>query len=797
VDRWLTSAFRRRFLLVALAAVLALGALAMLPRVVFDTNVLNLLPQHGPAVRAFEHYLERFGSLDRLFVVFEAPAGESIDAYDAEIDRYVAALRALPEIEFVDAGVADAARDWSYVFDRRLLLFRPGEIEAMLARFESPGVHEALAASRELLATPASEVRELVRQDPLGFLRALRARFGAESPVTLGADARRGYVSADESSRLVIARPAKPPYDSAFARELNARVDALAAALPPGVAARALGGYRIADETETTIRRESVVNNVTSAFAITLLMFVVFRSVRPVAAIAAPIAMAAIGTVAIYGAFAALSPAAAASAAIMFGLGVDSTVLLYLDYLGRRREGAGALAAVGALAPPVRSIAVAVGTTSATFLGLWWVDLPALQDLGVVSGLGVLLCGACAIALFPAMAPRNPSAAQLRPLKLPSLATFVRRRRTAIVAAAIVATTVLGVSARALRFTPSVQKLAPAGADLDAEGAIAERFGLPADPLFVMAEGDALEPQLEAHARLTRELAGQTSAVRSSGPSVLLPPAAEQAHAARLLAAVDANQVVATVRTAAIDAGFRPDSLDPFVTGLPRLLDPSQRLTLDGYRAHGLGDVIGHFVAEDRGRYYTVSYVGAAEGAGTAELEAAVARADDSLQLTGIPIVNRELERGFLPELAKGSAIGVTGAIVVLVVGFAGWRLALWSLVPVALGLVWSVGILALAGVELDLFSVFGLLMCVGIGEDYGVHLLHRRAREGSGGTGIALTETGPAVLLGGLTTIIGFGSLAFSSYGPLHALGLVTSVTVACCLVAALVVLPALLGDA
>jgi predicted RND superfamily exporter protein len=795
VNRWLTSAFRRRSLLVALAAVFALGALAMLPRVVFDTNVLNLLPQHGPAVRAFEHYLERFGSLDRLFVVFEAPAGESIADYDAGIERYIDSLRALPEIEFVDAGVADPARDWSYVFDRRLLLFGPGEIEAMLARFEPPGVHQALAASRELLATPAPEVRELVRQDPLGFLRALRERFGAESPVTLGAGARRGYVSDDESSRLVIARPARPPYDSAFARELNARVDALAAALPPGVTARALGGYRIADETETTIRRESVVNNVSSAVAIALLMFAVFRSVRPVAAIAAPIALAAVGTVAIYGAFSALSPAAAASAAIMFGLGVDSTVLLYLDYLGRRREGAGAEAAIDALAPSVRSIVVAVGTTSATFLGLWWVDLPALQDLGVVSGLGVLLCGACAIALFPAMAPRNPSAAQLRPLKLPSLAAFVRRRRTAIVVGAIVVTAVLGISARALRFTPSVQKLAPAGADLDAEGAIAERFGLPADPLFVMAEGEALEPQLEAHGRLRRELAAQTSAVRSSGPPVLLPPAAEQAHAARLLAAVDVDRVAATVRAAAVDAGFKSDSLDPFVAGLPRLLDSSQRLTLDGYRAHGLGDVVGHFVAEDRGRYYTVSYVGGAEGQGDA-LEAAVARAGDSLQLTGIPIVNRELERRFLPELAKGSAIGVGSAVVVLLVGFAGWRLALWSLLPVALGLVWSAGILALAGVELDLFSVFGLLMCVGIGEDYGVHLLHRRAREQSGGMSVALTETGPAVLLGGVTTIIGFGSLAFSSYGPLHALGLVTSVTVACCLVAALLVLPALLGD-
>jgi predicted RND superfamily exporter protein len=111
------------------------------------------------------------------------------------------------------------------------------------------------------------------------------------------------------------------------------------------------------------------------------------------------------------------------------------------------------------------------------------------------------------------------------------------------------------------------------------------------------------------------------------------------------------------------------------------------------------------------------------------------------------------------------------------------------------MGIVWSVGLLALAGVELDLFSVFAVLMSIGVGVDYAVHLLHRAQTDANQDVIATLAETGPAILIAASTTIIGFGSLVTSSYGPLRALGLVSSLAITGCVVTSLIVLPAWLA--
>ena len=51
-----------------------------------------------------------------------------------------------------------------------------------------------------------------------------------------------------------------------------------------------------------------------------------------------------------------------------------------------------------------------------------------------------------------------------------------------------------------------------------------------------------------------------------------------------------------------------------------------------------------------------------------------------------------------------------------------------------------------------------------------------------------------PAVLLAGASTILGFGSLVFSSYQPLQLLGLVTTLTVTGSLAGSLLVLPSIM---
>jgi len=43
--------------------------------VTFDSDILRLLPKDAPAVQSFKRFLQTFGSLDHLYIVFESPDG--------------------------------------------------------------------------------------------------------------------------------------------------------------------------------------------------------------------------------------------------------------------------------------------------------------------------------------------------------------------------------------------------------------------------------------------------------------------------------------------------------------------------------------------------------------------------------------------------------------------------------------------------------------------------------------------------------------------------------------------------
>ena len=97
-------AHRRRAAVFALAAFVVLTSALGLRRLQLDADVVNLLPAEGRAITPFRAYLQEFGTLDQLLVVFTAPDGQSIADVSPAIDRWIAALRAAPEIEWVDTG---------------------------------------------------------------------------------------------------------------------------------------------------------------------------------------------------------------------------------------------------------------------------------------------------------------------------------------------------------------------------------------------------------------------------------------------------------------------------------------------------------------------------------------------------------------------------------------------------------------------------------------------------------------------------------------------------------------------
>ncbi len=86
-----------------------------------------------------------FGSFDRVYVVFEAPEGESIDDYAPLVDRYAELLRRDPEIARVDTQLFDPGKDWSYVFDHVFMLCGPEATAGALSRLTADGMGDELS----------------------------------------------------------------------------------------------------------------------------------------------------------------------------------------------------------------------------------------------------------------------------------------------------------------------------------------------------------------------------------------------------------------------------------------------------------------------------------------------------------------------------------------------------------------------------------------------------------------------------------------------------------------------------
>jgi predicted RND superfamily exporter protein len=163
--------------------------------------------------------------------------------------------------------------------------------------------------------------------------------------------------------------------------------------------------------------------------------------------------------------------------------------------------------------------------------------------------------------------------------------------------------------------------------------------------------------------------------------------------------------------------------------------------------------------------------------------------------VTGQPVVGYESTR----LIASSFRLGLVYAFA-LVAGIAALmirrvRETVLAIVPLILGTLWTVGVMQLAGLKLNLVNVWALPLIIGSAAEYGLYIVLRSLEppEDGGGTRLARC-TVMAVLFNGLTTIAGFGSLLVADHRGVWSLGLLLVIGSAATLTASLVVLPTLL---
>jgi predicted RND superfamily exporter protein len=116
-------------------------------------------------------------------------------------------------------------------------------------------------------------------------------------------------------------------------------------------------------------------------------------------------------------------------------------------------------------------------------------------------------------------------------------------------------------------------------------------------------------------------------------------------------------------------------------------------------------------------------------------------------------------------------------------------RETLLAVLPLGLGLVWTVGLMWLFDLKFNLANVWGLPLIIGTSAEFGLNVVMNYLEGREHGGPLVTRSTVMAVILNGLTTIVGFGSLMISHHQGIYGLGLLLTVGATCALIASLVV--------
>jgi predicted RND superfamily exporter protein len=129
------------------------------------------------------------------------------------------------------------------------------------------------------------------------------------------------------------------------------------------------------------------------------------------------------------------------------------------------------------------------------------------------------------------------------------------------------------------------------------------------------------------------------------------------------------------------------------------------------------------------------------------------------------------------------------------------WSLAAgaWSMIPLAIAVPALFGLMGTFGIELNIVTAMLSSIMIGVGVDYTVHFLWRYREERQAGHAAeeaayqALTTVGRGIVFNALAVVVGFSVLALSNFLPVRFFGFLVVVSISACLLAAMVLMPAL----
>ncbi len=498
---------------------------------------------------------------------------------------------------------------------------------------------------------------------------------------------------------------------------------------------------------------------------------------------------------------------------LIISLTVDYAIQVALHYREARTRDPSVLGASrSGLQVVITPLALAAFTTIGSFLVGLISPIPAIQDFGVVAGLGVGMSVIVMLTLLPAgrliIDRRRESRGRLPPPRQVSQALpgidrvaelvgrSVTRRPTPYLVAIIVLSVVFGIASTRIESRFSILDLLPSGGNVAEDWTtLDEAIGGSSEVANVLLSVEATE---------TRTLVNLHDLTAAFEDERQRP----QAAAGPIQASFDLlvtdwtndsglpgdkydPELAALFEEATAGVHFDPVLMQEFVDKLEAREPAVRHLLVND--PQGIDAILLQFPASTNDPEQT--------GVLQDEIEGLWYGEDDAVTVTSGSVISVTVTEEMTSRQTEAIAATIAAALGILFIFF--WVtlrqpvLAFIAVGPIVLVLLWILGTLALLGIPYTIVTATITALSIGIGVDYTIHIIHRYREEHSHlrNPEVAairtLKTTGSALLGSALTTGSGIGVLMISSVPALQQFGITVVITIAYSLILSVLLVP------
>jgi predicted exporter len=689
--------------------------------------------------------------------------GGSANARSAASRQIAATLRANSDFVAVNNGEPiTQQRDQQFLFEHRYILSSAIAPE----RFSVNGLRVAIGDSIDMLASATGLlIKGWVERDPTGEVMQLLEQFNSnQAPLKQGGV----WVSRAGQRALLVAQTTASGADTdAQQRALSAIARAFATvrtntpAVEKNLQLQMTGPGVFAVQARESIRTQAEYLATFSLILTSGFLLLVYRSWRLLALGLLPVAAGiAVSVAAVSLWFGSVHGLTLAFGTTLIGEAVDYAIYFFVqtqrtDHASWRRE----------FWPTIR---LGVIISVCGFATLMFSGFPGLAQLGLYSIVGLITAALTARFVLPAVAPVTAAAPIAMALGNRLLTLLARRRpwwRMLAAALALIAVIIVVRHGDAL-WDESLTALSPVPVTAQAADAqLRADLGAPDVRYMLAISGRDKETVLRSAERASAVLQRLVDADVIAGfdsASRYLPSVAMQKS--RQAALPDTDILINRLPQALRDLPLSAEKLQGFIDAVSAA-KRGKTLERGDLDTTSFALAVDSLLVERNGEWHAVLPLQAKSNADipAAQIRAALlADGIDDAVLVDIKSETEALYASYFREILHLSLAGFAAIVLVLALSLRSLRHTVAVLVPLAVAVAMVMATCVMLEQRLNLLHLIGLFLIVAVGSNYALFFARGQLQ----------AQTVASLLVANVTTVIGFGLLAFSTVPVLQAIG-------------------------